>query len=78
MSSNIDATATRTLDAREVEGEPFGEIMTILDELEGNETLLLINGFEPEPLYEVLDDRGFTYETTQVESNEWHVRIEPA
>jgi len=78
MSSEVDATATRTLDAREIDGEPFGEIMGILEKLRADETLLLINSFEPEPLYSVLEDRGFTYETTQVDSDEWHVRIEPA
>jgi uncharacterized protein (DUF2249 family) len=78
MGSDSDTTTTRTVDAREIDGEPFAAIMDALDHLDSDETLLLINSFEPEPLYDVLERRGFTYETTQVESNEWHVAITPA
>jgi len=70
--------STRTLDAREVEGEPFGAITAALDELGPEETLRLVNSFEPEPLYGVLERRGFDYETTQVDENEWHVDIKRA
>lgn len=70
--------ATHTLDAREVDGEPFGAISDALAELDEGETLLLINGFEPEPLYAVLEDRGFAYDTEQVADDEYHVHIRPA
>lgn len=72
----MESEVTRTLDVREVDGEPFGEITSSLDALADGETLLLINGFEPEPLYDVLERRGFAYEPTRVDSEEWHVRIE--
>ncbi|MFB6119557.1 MAG: DUF2249 domain-containing protein [Halobacteriaceae archaeon] len=75
MAPNCEA---RTLDAREVDGEPFGEIMTALEDLSDGDTLILLNGFEPEPLYSVLEDRGFTYETTEVAADEWRVEITPA
>ncbi|WP_423751159.1 DUF2249 domain-containing protein [Salinirarus marinus] len=74
MSTTDDVTE---LDAREVDGEPFDAIMEALDDLADGETLRLINGFEPEPLYTVLDQRGFTYEASRVEG-EWHVAIERA
>ncbi|MFB6111744.1 MAG: DUF2249 domain-containing protein [Halobacteriaceae archaeon] len=64
------------LDVRDVDGEPFGAIDTALDELADVETLLLVNSFEPEPLYDVLEDRGYTYETTNPEPGRWQVRIE--
>ena len=67
---------TRVLDVRDVEGEPFGRIDTALSELDDEDRLLLVNGFEPVPLYDVLADRGFDYETEQVGPTEWHVRIE--
>jgi hypothetical protein len=35
----------------------------------------LINSFEPEPLYGVLKQRGFTYETTTPDSDVWYVKI---
>jgi uncharacterized protein (DUF2249 family) len=68
---------TRTLDAREIDGEPFGDIVAALEDLSDDESLLLINGFEPVPLYDVLEDRGFDYETTNPDSGEWHVEIRP-
>jgi len=70
--------ADRCLDVREIDGDPFGEITGELETLPDDETLLLINGFEPKPLYEVLEDRGFRYETTSDASEEsevWRIRI---
>lgn len=67
--------ADRRLDVREIDGEPFGGIMAVLNELEADESLLLINSFEPEPLYDVLEQRGFTYETANPESDLWDVEI---
>jgi len=45
------------------------------DDLELGQTLLLVNSFEPVPLYDVLSNRGFDHETTQVSETEWHVEI---
>lgn len=78
MSSETDAADIQTLDVRQIDGEPFAEIMGALNQLGANETLLLINSFEPEPLYSVLDQRGYTYESSRIESDEWHVRIQSA
>ncbi|MFB6142432.1 MAG: DUF2249 domain-containing protein [Halorientalis sp.] len=70
--------ADRTLDVREVQGEPFEDIVAALERLPPDETLVLVNSFEPEPLYSVLETRGFEYRTTQVAADEWHVEIEHA
>ncbi|WP_276272167.1 DUF2249 domain-containing protein [Haloarcula litorea] len=72
-----DHADRRRLDVREVEGEPFGRIVSELGELDGDECLLLVNSFEPVPLYDVLDERGYDHETTQVADDEWHVEIRP-
>lgn len=72
------ADADRRLDVREIEGEPFGDIMAELNDLGTDETLLLVNSFEPKPLYEVLEQRGFTYEAENPESDLWHIRVEHA
>jgi uncharacterized protein (DUF2249 family) len=74
MASNSNS-AERTLDAREIDGEPFDEIMRALESLTEDESLLLINSFEPVPLYTVLENRGFTYEPSQEAPVEWHVSI---
>jgi len=65
----------RRLDVREIDGEPFGDIMAELEALPDDETLLLINSFEPEPLYRVLEKRGFRYETSSDESGVWYIEI---
>jgi uncharacterized protein (DUF2249 family) len=66
---------TVRLDVRDVDGDPFGHIVSALESLPRNGDLLLVNGFEPEPLYEVLRERGFEYESRRVESDEWHVTV---
>ncbi|WP_088902091.1 DUF2249 domain-containing protein [Halorubrum lacusprofundi] len=68
--------ADRCLDVREIDGEPFGDIMAELETLSDDETLLLINSFEPEPLYQVLKERGFQYETTSDGPDLWYIEIQ--
>lgn len=69
-------TTETTLDVREIEGPPFGEITAALERLEDDRRLRLIASFEPVPLYEVLEERGFAFETDQRSENEWHVLID--
>lgn len=71
-------TADRVLDAREIDGPPFEAIVDALEALGDDETLLLVNSFEPEPLYAVLAERGFAHQTSQAAGDEWHVLIERA
>lgn len=78
MSTERLDEADQVLDAREIDGEPFGDIMAALAALSEEETLLLINSFEPEPLYEVLEQRGFEHETSNPAPDEWHVEITSA
>lgn len=68
----------QTLDVRQIDGEPFGEIMAALGDLPEDESLRLISSFEPEPLYTVLTGRGFTHETEKVDTDEFHVEIRHA
>lgn len=73
--SEPTAAYDRELDVREVDGEPFHDIMAALGELGAGETLLLVNSFEPEPLYAVIEQQGFTYDTTRVADDEWHIAV---
>ena len=75
--SCLDGDYDSVLNARDIDGEPFGDIMSAVDDLSQGETLLLINSFEPVPLYDVLSNRGFAHETTQAADDEWHVEITP-
>ena len=68
----------RELDVREIDGEPFTDIMAALDDLPDDESLLLVNSFEPVPLYGVIEGRGFVYETDNPEPDLWHVEIRHA
>ncbi|MFC6770711.1 DUF2249 domain-containing protein, partial [Halorubrum pallidum] len=63
------------LDVRDRDGPPFPVIDEALDDLGADETLRLVNDFEPAPLYDVLSDRGFHHETERVDDDEWRVAI---
>lgn len=67
--------ADRTLDVREIEGAPFQDIIDALESLEDGQRLRLVAGFEPVPLYDVLEGRGFSHESEQRAEDEWHVLI---
>lgn len=75
MSLERQADADRRLDVREIDGEPFGDIMSALEELPEDETLLLVNSFEPRPLYEVLEQRGYAYAAESPEPDLWEIAI---
>ncbi|HMB50727.1 MAG TPA: DUF2249 domain-containing protein [Natronoarchaeum rubrum] len=75
MSIDTTGDGGRELDVREIDGEPFGDIMSALEDLPADETLTLVNSFEPVPLYEVLERKGYTHDTTQVDDDLWHVEI---
>lgn len=76
--SSLDDGYDKTIDVREIEGEPFGDIMAALESLGSEETLRLVSSFEPVPLYEVLSNRGFDHETNRISEEEWHVLIASA
>lgn len=76
MGTQPTEDGTRELDVREIDGEPFGDIMAALADLPADGRLVLVNSFEPEPLYQVLERRGFTHETERVADDEWRVTIE--
>ncbi len=55
--------------------EPFGLIMRCVAGLKANEDLLLIAPFEPKPLYGVLAQHGFGYESTMAQDGHWEIRF---
>lgn len=52
--------------------DPFSEIMAVIKTLQGGQILKIINVFEPIPLMNVLEKKGFESFTEKVESNEFH------
>jgi len=75
MSDAFGSEFDRRLDAREIEGEPFGAIVSELEKLAPGERFLLVNSFEPVPLYDVLEERGFEADARAVAEDEWHVVV---
>ncbi len=53
----------------------FSTIFAKLDELGAGDSLLLVNDFEPLPLFSELERRGYTYESRQTGATEWHIKI---
>ncbi len=70
------AMTARVVDVREdiARGdEPFNRIMAAVATLADDEELVIINVFEPVPLYGVLGQQGFTHETTRTPEGDWQV-----
>lgn len=57
--------------------EPFDAIMGAVEGLGPGQSLLLVNSFEPKPLFRVLGARGFEYRCSEVAPGEWHVLFTP-
>lgn len=53
--------------------EPFHAIMSAIEALKDDEQFLLVNSFEPKPLYAVLKKRGFEHKTMDMGNDEWRV-----
>lgn len=53
--------------------EPFQVIMETVNRLSDGEGLLLLNTFEPVPLYRVLGRLGFDHEAEEREDGTWYV-----
>ena len=53
--------------------EPFDRIMTAVADLGESEEMVIVNIFEPVPLYGVLAQRGFVHETARTPEGDWRV-----
>ncbi|WP_458207837.1 DUF2249 domain-containing protein [Haladaptatus sp. NG-SE-30] len=67
-------TEVHELDVRQIE-QPFDDIMSAVTGLKGEQTLVLINSFEPQPLYSVLEKQGFQCEAEKIDADEWHISV---
>jgi len=67
-----------TVDVREdirAGREPFARIMAAVSALEPDQSLVLINVFEPVPLYGVMAEKGYEHETTRTDEGDWEIRF---
>ncbi len=53
-------------------GDPFSEIMGAIKVLNTDETLKIINVFEPTPLIGILEKKGYKTWTNKISENEYH------
>lgn len=68
--------SSHVVDARYLEPpEPFVQTMEMLDTLKPGEKMLLMLFREPHPLYKVLRQNGYTYETEQVADGTFEILI---
>lgn len=67
-----------TLDVRPFQQsgqEPFGAIMAVARRTPPGSAFLLVNTFEPAPLYDVLEGRGFAHWAEQRGPEHWEIRF---
>ena len=53
--------------------EPFDRIMGAVADLSEGEELVIVNLFEPVPLYGVLGQQGFVHETARTPEGDWRI-----
>lgn len=73
--------AQRVVDVRDdiLHGqEPFDRIMRAVSSLADGEELVIVNVFEPVPLYGVLGQQGFSHETVRTPEGDWCVTFRRA
>ncbi|HTM77612.1 MAG TPA: DUF2249 domain-containing protein [Devosia sp.] len=58
-------------------GEPFGAIMAAADQLAPGQRFKLYATFKPVPLFQVLAQRGFTHQATELADGDWEVLFTP-
>ena len=72
---NLEAVKIKKLDVRPILDtgkDPFSDIMNFIKEIKEDEIFLLVNSFEPVPLYSVLGKQGFDHYT---ENNEGLIEV---
>lgn len=72
--------AYKELDVRpllEAGVEPFVEIMTTIDRLGPKEGLRLLAPFKPQPLFSVMERKGYLYELSELPGGDFEVRFFP-
>lgn len=79
--SDVSTGATpKVLDVRPIlkdGGDPFQMIMEAVKGLSPGQGLKLVAPFRPQPLFQVMEGRGFDHEAREVESGHWEVLFTP-
>ncbi len=54
-------------------GDPYDQILAAADALAPEQRLVIVNSFEPFPLYDVLAGRGFERSVERFPDGEWRI-----
>ncbi len=80
MSDVSTGIAPKVLDVRPIlknGGEPFQEIMQAVQGLAPGQGLTLLAPFRPQPLFRVMEGRGFDNEAREIGGGDWEVLFTP-
>jgi len=80
MCDVSNGIAPRVLDVRPIlksGGEPFQAIMEAVQSLAPGQGLMLFATFRPQPLFRVMESRGFDHEAREIEGGDWEVIFTP-
>ena len=58
-------------------GEPFQAIMQAVQDLRPGQGLTLLATFRPQPLFRVMQGRGFDHEAREIDGGDWEVLFTP-
>jgi uncharacterized protein (DUF2249 family) len=58
-------------------GEPFQAIMQAVQDLLPGQGLTLLATFRPQPLFRVMERRGFDHEAREIDGGDWEVMFTP-
>jgi uncharacterized protein (DUF2249 family) len=70
----------KTLDVRPIlaqGGEPFQAIMAAVESLAPGQGLTLVAPFKPQPLFTVMERKGFLHQVSELEGGDFEVRFMP-
>ncbi|MDA8192684.1 MAG: DUF2249 domain-containing protein [Thermaerobacter sp.] len=58
-------------------GEPFGEIMAFVQALEPGQAFELLATFRPDPLFKVMEGKGYANRSEELADGSWSVLFTP-
>lgn len=76
MTIETQNAAPREFDVRPIlrsGGEPFQAIMEAVNALRPGQALRLLAPFRPQPLFKVMEGRGFSHEAQEIQGGDWEV-----
>ena len=80
MTIETQNPAPREFDVRPIlrsGGEPFQAIMEAVNGLRPAQALRLLAPFRPQPLFKVMEGRGFSYQAQEIQDGDWEILFTP-